>query len=354
MSESRYQAAATDGKEILRILESSAAKGSIELLYTRRPDAYESYMKESGEAHVFVSKDGERTIGTCAELIREVYIGGKICRSAYICGLKKDAEYEGGVGFGATFIHDLCREDVDFYYCSVVADNTEAQKLFEKSRRIILMKPIAEYKTYILNPKIRLKAPKHAFSFRQATKADIPKLLEFLNTEGRKKDLFPVIRSLDQFHNLSYGDFYLLMNGEEIVATAALWNQTEYKQYIVKRYGRMMKLAHICNPLLSALRYIQLPKENEPLNFPMLSFFLCKNDNADNFLIFLNEIKREVSKKYKMFVLGLPKGHFASSIMNNLPSIGFETKLYGINFPWSEQTYKTPDPKKAFFECGLL
>ena len=52
MSDSKYTASPTDGAEILRILESAPAKGNIELLYTRRPDAYESYMKESGEAGV--------------------------------------------------------------------------------------------------------------------------------------------------------------------------------------------------------------------------------------------------------------------------------------------------------------
>ena len=114
MSESKYQATPSDGKEILRILESSAAKGSIELIYTRRPDAYKSYMKDDKEARVFISRDGERAIGTCAELIREVYIDGEICRIAYVCGLKKDAEYDGGVGFGARFIKDLQQNDIDF------------------------------------------------------------------------------------------------------------------------------------------------------------------------------------------------------------------------------------------------
>jgi len=181
MSDVKYQASATDGKEILRILESSAAKGSIELIYTRRPDAYASYMKESGEARVFVSKDEERTIGTCAEIVRDVYIGGEIHKAAYICGLKKDAVYNGSIGFGAEFIRELRRDNIDFYYCSVVSDNTVTQKMFAKSRRIVAMKPIATYKTYILNPKVKLKSPRHSFIFRQATIQDIPRLLEFLN-----------------------------------------------------------------------------------------------------------------------------------------------------------------------------
>ena len=354
MSESKYLASANDGKEILRILESSAAKGNIELIYTRRPDAYESYMKEAGQARVFISRDGEHAVGTCAEVIREVYIGGRVCRAAYVCGLKKDAEYDGGIGFGARFIRDLQCDDIDFYFCSVVAENTDARRMFEKSRRLLEMKQTVGYKTYILSPKIKVKAKKHSFTFRRATEDDKEILIDFLNAEGKKKDMFPVIKSFDEFYNLGIEDFYLLLDGERIVATAALWNQTEYKQYVVKRYGRIMKIARIFNPLLSAFCYIKLPKENQSLDFPMLAFFLCKDDNTENYMIFLNEIKRKISKKYGMFVLGLSDGHFARPFADKLPSISFETMLYEIKFPWSEQTYKTPNPQNSFFECGLL
>ena len=354
MSESKYLASANDGKEILRILESSAAKGNIELIYTRRPDAYESYMKEAGQARVFISRDGEHAVGTCAEVIREVYIGGRVCRAAYVCGLKKDAEYDGGIGFGARFIRDLQCDDIDFYFCSVVAENTDARRMFEKSRRLLEMKQTVGYKTYILSPKVKVNAKKHSFTFRRATESDTDRLIEFLNAEGKKKDMFPVVKSFDEFYNLSVEDFYLLIDGESILATVALWNQTGYKQYVVKRYGRIMKIARIFNPLLSAFCYIKLPKENQSLDFPMLAFFLCKDDNTENYMIFLNEIKRKISKKYGMFVLGLSDGHFARPFADKLPSISFETKLYGIKFPWSEQTYKIPGPKKIFFECGLL
>lgn len=354
MSESKYLASASDGKEILRILESSAAKGSIELIYTRRPDAYESYMKESGEARVFISRNGDRVIGTCAEIVREVYIGGEICKAAYVCGLKKDAEYDGGVGFDARLIRDLQRDSIGFYFCSVVSENTDARRMFEKSRRLLEMKQTVGYKTYILSPGVKVKAKKHNLTFRRATENDTERLIDFLNTEGKKKDMFPVVKSFDGFYNLGVEDFYLLLDGDCIVATAALWNQTAYKQYVVKRYGKIMKLARIFNPLLSAFHYIKLPKENKALDFPMLAFFLCKDDNAENYLIFLNEIKREISKKYGMFVFGLPDCHFARPFADKLPSISFETKLYEIKFPWSKQTYQTPDPQTAFFECSLL
>ena len=76
MSESRYNAKKEEGKEISRLLESPVDAGLIQAIYTRRPDAYESYMKESGESRVFVFRKENRIIGTCSEIIRDVYVNG--------------------------------------------------------------------------------------------------------------------------------------------------------------------------------------------------------------------------------------------------------------------------------------
>lgn len=354
MSRPVHHATPEDGGAILRILESSAAKGSIELLYTRRPDAYASYMKEDGEPRVFVSRKEGRIVGTCAELIREVYLGGEVARAAYICGLKKDADYDGGIGFGAELIRDLCREDIDCYFCSVVLENIDAQRMFEKSRRGISMTPRAPYRTYILNPKVRVKAPAHTLAFRQAAPRDAEALLNFLNGEGRRRDLFPVIRSLDQFEGLAREDFYLLLDGDRIVAAAALWDQTGYKQYVVKRYGGLMRLCRALNPLLSALGYIKLPRADQPPVFPMLSFFVCEDDREDLYRIFLRKITRVANRKYGMLVIGLPRAHFAAKILDGLPSIHFDTRLYEVSFPWSERPLKSPDPARMYPECGLM
>ena len=74
MSYITYLAREEDGEEILEILESSPAKGSIELLYTRRPNAYVSYKKESKESDVLIVKDNEKIVGTVAQIVRDLYI----------------------------------------------------------------------------------------------------------------------------------------------------------------------------------------------------------------------------------------------------------------------------------------
>lgn len=357
MSINRIDARPEDGKDILRILESSAAKGLFELLYTRRPDAYESYMKESGEVRVFVSRNKESPICTCAEIIRPVYIGGREAKAAYICGLKKEADRKGTVGFfGTELIRSLQRDDIDYYYCSVISDNDEALKTFSRFRTAIAIKPICNLRTYIISPKVRMHVPKNDLVVRDADKNDTEALLEFLRSEGIRKELFPVVDSIESFHNLSIEDFRLLTdkNGR-ILAAAALWNQTEYKQYVVKKYRGVMKLARVLNPIIGALGYIRLPKQDEPLDFPMLAFLCVREDRAEYFNIFFDGVLRELKKeKRPMLVIGAPRAHFASRELDKLRSVHFDSKICEITFPRKQREYGTPDPQNVFPECALL
>ncbi len=345
----------SDGKRILEILECSPAKGSIELLYTRRPDAYLSYQKESDEAYTYVVKDGDEIIGTVAELVRRAYIGGEEKRLAYLCGLKKAADYPHRVNWGKTFIKNLVREDIDCYFCSVVSDNARTLEMFSKRRsRTMNMERLQGYTTYMLAPYFKFKV-QGDYTFTQATAADALKIVEFLNQQGRKKDFFPVISSLSDYTDLSVEDFYMLLDGEKIAAVGALWNQVGYRQYIVKRYKGAMKLARLFNPLLRLLGYIELPKEGENLNFPMLSFFISRDDNEDYYKAFLNNIAGEIKRRdYRMFVIGVTNTSAANEVYNRLRSIHFETEINSIEFILGSGKQQQINKESIWLECGFL
>ena len=354
MSGKDYMATPEDGAEILRLLESSPAQGSIELIYTRRPDAYASYQKEQWESLVYVTRNEGKIIGTQAALIREVYIDGKPAKAAYICGLKKDPEFQGGVGFTGGYRKALIREDVDYYFCSVISDNDKVHEMFRRKNPWMHISALQEYTTYILTPHFSYKTKEEGYSFRQATKADEQELLKFLNQEGKKKDLFPVIKSLEGFCDLDMENFYLLGKDKVIVAAAALWNQTAYKQYVVKQYRGIMRWARFLNPLLSLFGYMKLPKENEGLDFPMLAFFLCKEDNLEYYKIFLDGINQEIKKHYDIYVIGMPKNYFGNRVFCKIKGIHFDTTLYTITFRTKLGETIEVDAERIYPECGLL
>ena len=354
MSESSYDARKEDGPEISRLLESPVDAGLIQAIYTRRPDAYESYRREFGESRVFVFRKDARVIGTCAQIIRDVYVNGKVKRSAYICGLKKDSEYNGHLSAGLRFFRTFQRPDIDFYYCAVVSNNKDAVEKFEKKRGFMSVKCITTYDTYFVDPKVKTKERPNDYTFRQASEKDTASILAFLKEEGMKKDLFPVVTSLDDFYNLHIEDFYILEDEQEIKACAAIWNTTSYKQLTITKFKGIMKLARLLNPLLSLLAFPTFKKENESYDYPILSFFLSKDDNKDYYEIFFHRIKKEIKKNYRVFAVGVPRNHPVASMLKNLPKIAGESTIYEVELSGQREEPLSFDTEHIATEFALL
>ncbi len=349
-----YEASKEDGAEISRLLESPVDAGPIQAIYTRRPDAYESYMKESGEPRVFVSKRENRVAATCAELIRDVYANGEVKRSAYLCGLKRDHTYQGLISTGSEFYNAIRRPDIDFYYCGVVANNTSVMKKFEKKRGIFYFRPVATYKSYILSPKLRIKTEVNPYTFRQATAADTEDIIEFLNTQGRKKDLFPYVRSFDDYHGLQVENFYLLTDEHGIKACGAIWNVSSYKQFMVKKYSWFLKPARLFNPLITLTGYPKVPKENELIDLPTISFFLSRDDSDDGYRILFNLIKNELKNHYSMFLIGLPDQHVIASVLKNKPKLAVKSVIYELRFSGQSDEPPVIDQGRIYTESATL
>ena len=349
-----YEARKEDGGDISRLLESPVDAGLIQAVYTRRPDAWESYKKESGEPRVFVFRRENRVVATCAELIRDVYVHGEVKRAAYFCGLKRDPAYQGMIPAGAGFFHALQRSDVDFYYCTLVANNKDVMEKFEKKRSLFSFRPVASYTSYILNPRIRTREEANPYSFRQAAAGDAAAIVEFLNTQGRNKDLFPYVRSLEDYHGLHVEDFYLLEDGRGIKACAAVWDVSSYKQYMVKKYRGILKPARMLNPLISLLGFPKLTRENEPIQLPALAFFLSRDDSADGYRILFHRIKNEIRKRYPTFVVGLPAQHAIASVLRGLPKITLEAVIYELRFIGQGEEGPVIDPARVYTESALL
>ena len=94
MSQIVEEATIEDGQRILEIIESSPAKGRMQIIYTRRPNAYDSYQKESQDVDVFVMKEDNHVFATVVNIVRDVYIDGTIKRLSYISGLKRDPAFK--------------------------------------------------------------------------------------------------------------------------------------------------------------------------------------------------------------------------------------------------------------------
>lgn len=342
-------AAPADSPEMTRLIESHHSKGGMELLYARRPGAYESYITENPETEATLCADeGGRILAQVVCMPRKLYIGGEAQMVRYVTGLHKaagarvdmmklfDAAYERAGGGAAE----------NRFFCSILDDNKAAYDLFAKRGMI---SPICDYTTYFVNPSA-IKRPRHGFSFRRAGPKDAVNLLSFYNKAGSGYSYFPVFSSMDDFPGLSAADFFLLEDGEKIIGACALWDQRAWKQYIAIGYKGAYKIAARCNPLLGFLRYPPLPKKGAAANFAYIAFFLCRGGGPSAAQALLGEIGAAGS--YDFLTIGAARGGMTAEILDGKRSIRIGSKLCLIDYERKGAEAGGNGP--LLFECGLL
>ncbi len=346
------EAGIEDGVEMLEIIESESSGGIIELVYTRRPNAFESYKKENKESKIAIIRDKEGKIAFQAACIPGCYnVDGKSVTAGYVGGIRKRNDYSGVINW-MNVVDFIEKQGLSIYLCSFLSGNEATEKMFYKKRSFIPeLVPLCNYTTYIINPKIFKNSLPKGLTFRSINCDDLENVHQFLRREGMKYNFSPVINNITEFYGLSLDDCYILEKRGEILAFGALWNQKGFKQYIVKGYSRTIKMIQKFSFVSGILGYIEIPEEGKELDFPMLSFFYSLEGNMEYYSCFLNQIAQIIKKNYKMFVIGISSDDPADNLYKKIRTINFKSKIYCADF--TEEFYFELT-KSKHIECGLL
>lgn len=345
-----------DKAGILRIMEGDAAKGDIQLLYTRRPDPYQSFLSESEKATVGVFEENGEVVATLAAVTRPMYIRSKAENVCYVTNMKRGKDYSGRINWPKAFREMYEPAGADMFFCSIVEENTEVLKMVEKKRKTLpYAVPMDSYRTYIISPTAKVADPCSGLTFRRAEEKNTQDVLRFLKTCGSPKNFFPVIGMLDGEIFPAVTDFYLLLDRDEIVALGALWDRSKTKQYLIQKYSGRIALLRLFNPLISRMGYIRIPKAGNAADFVFLSFFLAKDDRAEYYQSFLSRIRKEAAKRYDMFVLGTSGHNPKRKVLDPIRAITFDTRLCEVKMGQFQNVQEvTFDYEILEVECALL
>lgn len=346
------EACLDDGVEMLEIIESESSSGIIELIYTRRPNAFESYKKENKDSKIAIIRDKKGKIAFQAACIPGCYhVDGKSVIAGYVGGIRKRNDYNGVINW-KDVVHFVEKQDLGIYLCSFLSGNEESEKMFLKKRNFMPeLVPLCNYTTYIINPKIFKNNLPDGLTFRSIKRDDMDNVHEFLKKEMMKYNFSPVINNITDFYGLNQEDCYVLEKEGEILAFGALWNQKGFKQYIVKGYSKTLKMIQKFSFVSGILGYIEMPEEGNELDFPILSFFYSKDGNMEYYSLFLNQIAQTIRKKYKLFVIGICDDDPSERLYKKIRSINFKSKIYCADF---SREFNFDNAKSKRIECGML
>lgn len=324
--------------QLLQCLEQGSFKGNISLLYTRKPRALDSFLKEGRILRVYGCFKENQLQGFGAAAVNRLWLAGEPQDTAYlfsfrvnVTGARALAELPRGYGLHFREMETL---GVKSCFTTILEENGPAIAMLEKNRRSM---PEYHYLGRVMTLSRRTtRAPRLpiGWSFCQAKPEDWPELLQFLEEQGRSMDYFPLLSMDDLKTGLTSPkgeDFYLLRNAQEkILAAGAAWDQRSYKQYIPVAYGGIMKAL---NPLSSWLfplfGFPPLPDLNEAMNFYLLSCWAVAENNPKWFRVFMRQMAA-IRRRSSFFSLSIHEGHPLYAEACRGPVIGYGSRFYEV------------------------
>lgn len=338
-----------DGEELSELLEETAFDGDFNLAYARRPNAYNSLRQDSEKSAIIIVRDKNNNkifgMGMCS--INKMFVNGQVENIGYMSGFRRKQNMGGNILLIYQMFKDYCKENnVKYTYTTILEDNLHAQKLLTKKRKLMPdYVKIADYTVNIFKSKLKFKSDNKC---TKAKEEDLEALKNFVEKESKNHIFFPHIDLNKEFFGLHYTDFYILKNPEgQILACGILWNQTDYKQLIVKHYSLKYKIIlHISNWVLKLINFPVLPKIDEKINYSTLSFVLYRDGKNE----YLNDFIKQVSHfvREKMFVYASTK-----ELTENITPMKYKSFVYIVDWDKNFDEKELKD-KNLYIECGLL
>ncbi len=140
--------------------------------------------------------------------------------------------------------------------------------------------------------------------------------------------------SPDRSRGLTPGDFFLAMASSEVVGCLALWDQSRFKQVVVRGYAPRLArwrpwLNHLASPLLGTPR---LPDPGKALPHAYLSHLAVEGDDPGIFQALVEAAYAEArSRRYAYVVTGLAARHpWRSWLERRFKPRAYPSVLYAV------------------------
>lgn len=333
LQNNRYElavAADADRNGIRAVFESETFDGNIAVQYLRNPDPFASLNREADKAVLLVLRDNRhdsRIIATGACAIRKAFVGGRIRSAGYLCAMKILPTYQKKVYcipqiYSA--LRELTKDSVDVYYTTILSDNTAVQKMLEKDRKTMPRYLYhGNYRTYCCKSGGHIGHIESKYIFRQCERREVS---EFFRRQSVGRDFS--VPECDTY-GLQNARFYGLLHDGVLLGAGYLLNQQEYKQYVIRHYGGIYRIASVLPT--RRLGYPSFPKVNTAANCVCAGFRVKNNDPAIGYELFIRLLKTTLP--YDFVMLGLYAGDPMNGIFSRIRHIKYDSRFYTVAWP---------------------
>jgi hypothetical protein len=336
-----------DDAGIRGLVRRQVMPGRVRLSMPREPDFTLGCAVTGDDCRILVARSGEdgEVVGVACRSTRRVFINGREQRIGYLGQLRLDERFRGRwlVSRGFARLAQMDRDDpVPAYLASIVDGNDEATGVLVRRRRrsFPAFREVARYRT-LAAPTRRSKP--HLFGDEEIVPGStdqLQALASFLRTEGARRQFFSVwtdqaLRSLDSL-GLRIEDMRIARRAGAIIGVMALWDQSAYKQAIVRGYAGWLKFVA---PLVgvagsSWLPGATLPRIGAEVRSAYASLVCVANDDARLFGRLLRSVYNLASSRgFDYLVVGLDARDPLLRVVRGYPHVSYPSRLYLAAWP---------------------
>jgi len=304
-------------------------------------------------------------VGVACRSVRQVFLNGSEQRLGYLGQLRVDDRFRGRwlVSKGFALLRQLHDEDpVPAYLASVIGGNQEATAVLVGKRRKSFpsFHAVADYCTLALDAH-RPKDPVSCDAcISQASSAELVKLIDFLRDHGSHRQFFPVwnlesLRSMAAL-GLRIEDLRIARRGKEIVGVMGLWDQSAYKQTVVRDYSRWLKaVAPLWNSSASWLGRSALPRPGEKLRSAYAALICVANDDVEVFSSLLREIYNLASLRgFSYLMVGMDARDRLLPVARAYAHVPYRSTLYLAEWSDGGHLHEQLDRRPVYIDAATL
>lgn len=342
-----------DNREVLDLVNSTAIKGNIEISFTKGPDYLKVLKICADDVQAVIGKVNNKVEILGTRSLKKAYINGAKETLGYLSDLKisKNAKKIHALSDGFKFMKSLMDDNrAKLHIATIIEDNKQGKIALtwaNKNPNIPNFYDLGIMNTYFILPLLPKFISKKVQIIR-GTIDILDDIVEFLNTEGRKKQFFPIYTKEDFLNlpNFNVNDFYVAIKNNVIIGVIAKWEQTPFKQVIIKKYNNKWKWIKKFTGKI-------LPQENEQIKQFYLGFMAIKDNDNSIFEALLGKIHND-NRHYKYFSLILHSQDNLNRSLNKFLSIKYKSRLYITEFIKNEEIIKMIDDRIPYLELAGL
>jgi hypothetical protein len=362
---------------IRRICRSQAMPGRVRVTFEREPEFSLGCRAAGDDCQILVARavgsaggsDAETSsqiAGVACRSVRRLFVNGAEQRLGYLSQLRVDRKFQGrwlvSRGFRALrALHDA--DPLPAYLTAIVEGNREATGVLLKNRRksFPVLCSVAELRTLAISVAAGKHAPRCGASISSACDADASEIAAFLRREGARRQFFPAhtedsLRALAAF-GLRLEDFLVARSASgEIAGVIALWDQSSYKQTVVRGYsGWLRAAAPLLNWSAPWTGRSAMPRPGEKLRSAYAAFVCIANDEAPIFRALLAETLNVARRRgFTHVLLGMDARDPLLPVAQRFKHISYPSRLYLAEWTEGETFHEQLDDRPVYADIATL